>query len=176
MWTPDVVFKNQVSLDGDVDAIKSQSDAIVEVLVLACSDQGDDSCESQTRKKIRFKRTISVGVNCPNLNFDEFPFDMQTCDFILQDLLLTENTDFQWEKAELVQKKALKSNEYDLSLRNVSGNYSGFSMVMSRKSTVYIYTYFVPSGLMVVVSWVSFAVQVDAVPGRWEEIEKIPCS
>ena len=26
MWTPDVVFKNQVSIDGDEDAIKNESD------------------------------------------------------------------------------------------------------------------------------------------------------
>ena len=165
MWTPDVVFKNQVSLDGDADAIKNESDAVVEILILDCSETTELSCKDE--KKIRFRRTISLAVNCPDMQFNDFPFDTQNCDIILQDQNLTENSGFQWEKAEVVQKKTLTSNEYNLSLRNASENISGFHVMMSRKSTVYIYTYFLPSGLMVMVSWISFAVRVDAVPGRW---------
>ena len=44
---------------------------------------------------------------------------------------------------------------------------SGFKVRMERKRTVYIYTYFLPCSLMVMVSWVGFAVRADAVPGRW---------
>ena len=169
MWTPDVVFENQVSLEGDADAIKNESDAVVQIIILHCSEETEpSSCENPTKKKIRFSRTISLGVNCPDMQFDDFPFDTQNCDVILQDLKLTENTDFQWERAEVVQRKALTSNEYNLSLRNASANSSGFGVMLSRKSTVYIYTYFLPSGLMVMVSWISFAVKVDAVPGRWQ--------
>ena len=166
MWTPDVIFKNQVSLDGDEDAIKNESDAIVEIAILDCSEETEPSCEKGTQKLIKFRRSISLGVNCPHMQFDDFPFDTQNCDIILQDLNLTENTDYRWEKAEVVQRKPLTSNEYDLSLRNASINRSGFRVMMSRKSTVFIYTYFLPSGLMVMVSWISFAVRVDAVPGR----------
>ena len=165
MWTPDVVFKNQVSLDGDGDAIKNESDAIVEIAILECSEETEaSSCEEPTKKLIRFRRTISLGVNCPDMQFNDFPFDTQNCDIILQDLKLTENTDYCWEEAEVVRGKPLTSNEYNLSLRNANG--TGFRVMMSRKSTVFIYTYFLPSGLMVMVSWISFAVRVDAVPGR----------
>ena len=164
MWTPDAVFKNQVSLDGDEDAIKNESDAIVEILILDCSEA---SCDKGTNKLIKFRRTISLGVNCPDMHFNDFPFDTQICDVLLQELNLTANTDFRWEKAEVVQREPLTSNEYNLSLRNGTGvNGSGFQVIMSRKSTVHIYTYFLPSGLMVMVSWISFAVRVDAVPGR----------
>ena len=149
MWTPDVVFKNQVSIDGDEDAIKNESDAIVEILILDCFEETEPLCEEPTKKKIRFRRTISLGVNCPGMQFDDFPFDTQNCDFILQDLKLTENTDFQWERAEVVERKTLTANEYNLRLKNASDNGSGSSVVMSRKSTVYIYTYFVPSGLII---------------------------
>ena len=170
MWTPDVVFENQVSLNGAADAIKNESDAVVEVLVLGCSssssNQAESSCE---RKKIRFKRTVRVGVNCPDMNFDDFPFDKQNCDFLLKDVTMTENATnyFRWDTAIVKQKKALISNEYDLSGCKATANRSGFHLNMARKSTVYIYTYFVPCGLMVMVSWISFAVRVDAVPGRW---------
>ena len=164
MWTPDVVFKNQVSLEGDEDAIKNESDAVVEIQILNCSEA---SCKKGTNKLIRFRRTISLGVNCPDMRFNKFPFDTQSCDVILQELNLTAKNDFRWEKAEVVQRKPLTADEYNLSLRNGTGvNGSGFQVLMSRKSTVHIYTYFLPSGLMVMVSWISFAVRVDAVPGR----------
>ena len=38
-------------------------------------------------------------------------------------------------------------------------------------SITYMTVCFVPSGLMVVVSWISFAVRVDAVPGRWQSLD-----
>ena len=54
--------------------------------------------------------------------------------------------------------------------KGVPANFYAFcisvQVILSRKPTVHIYTYFLPSGLMVMVSWISFAVRVDAVPGR----------
>ena len=43
-------------------------------------------------------------------------------------------------------------------------------MRLERKRTVYLYTYFLPCSLMVMVSWVSFAVRAEAVPGRFQII------
>ena len=67
-------------------------------------------------------------------------------------------------------KNNLTSTEFHLSVENSSESTmearNGFRMRMERKTTVYIYTYFVPCGLMVVVSWISFSITVDAVPGR----------
>ena len=82
MWTPGVVFENQVSLEGVTDAIKGKSDAIVEIFVVDCFDK--TKCEKT--KQIRFKYTISLGVNCPDMHFNAFPFDSQHCDILLQDL------------------------------------------------------------------------------------------
>ena len=64
----------------------------------------------------------------------------------------------------------LTSTEVHLAVESLSDGKiearNGFRMKMTRKTTVYIYTYFVPCGLMVVVSWISFSINVDAVPGR----------
>ena len=48
------------------------------------------------------------------------------------------------------------------------GNFSlaGFEMVLDRHSSPYIITYYLPSGLLVVVSWISFLIPVNAIPGR----------
>ena len=51
---------------------------------------------------------------------------------------------------------------------SVLGNYSvaGFELTLSRKMMHYIITCYLPSGMFVVVSWISFLVPPDIVPGR----------
>merc|ERR1711860_379318 len=48
------------------------------------------------------------------------------------------------------------------------GNFSlaGFEMKLERHFMSYIITYYLPSGLFVVVSWISFLIPPDIVPGR----------
>ena len=48
------------------------------------------------------------------------------------------------------------------------GNYSvaGFELTLTRKMMHYIVTCYLPSGMFVVVSWISFLVPPDIVPGR----------
>merc|ERR1712079_801698 len=49
-----------------------------------------------------------------------------------------------------------------------AGNYSlcGFEMTLTRNAAKYLYIYYLPSGLFVVVSWVSFLIPPEVVPGR----------
>ncbi len=48
------------------------------------------------------------------------------------------------------------------------GNYSvaGFELTLRRKVSHYIITYYLPSGMFVIVSWISFLVPPAVVPGR----------
>ena len=48
------------------------------------------------------------------------------------------------------------------------GNYSvtGFEVKLRRKMTHYIITYYFPAGMFVIVSWISFLVPPESVPGR----------
>ena len=43
---------------------------------------------------------------------------------------------------------------------------SGFYLVLQRKPEPYLWLYFVPCFLMILTSWISFAVSFEAVPGR----------
>ena len=49
-----------------------------------------------------------------------------------------------------------------------SGNYSvtGFELTLRRKMAFYIITYYFPTGMFVIVSWISFLVPPESVPGR----------
>ena len=45
MWTPDVVFANQVSLERVSSAIKNESDAVAEIMKLPCRNYSRGLCE-----------------------------------------------------------------------------------------------------------------------------------
>ena len=192
-----MVFENQVTLDRAMSAIKNDSDSVVEIKTLDCQVETKFECENLNLTKtvngtrLFFKQTVNVEVNCPSMEFGSFPFDTQVCNFHVKDLKLKESKDsilknFQWEAPQLIGAGDLTSPEYDISVEepSVSGHgasrsniqlipftkfifRSGFKVKMERKRTVYIYTYFLPCSLMVMVSWVSFAVRADAVPGRF---------
>ena len=46
MWTPDVVFENQVKLDRAMSAIKNESDSAVEIKTLDCLLETKTECEN----------------------------------------------------------------------------------------------------------------------------------
>ena len=50
----------------------------------------------------------------------------------------------------------------------LSGNFSvtGFELTLRRKMSHYIITYYFPAGMFVIVSWISFLVPPESVPGR----------
>ena len=54
----------------------------------------------------------------------------------------------------------------------LTGNYSvaGFVMTLQRKVSHYIITCYLPSGMFVIVSWISFLIPPDVVPGRSEDL------
>ena len=60
----------------------------------------------------------------------------------------------------------LASNKTEDIRGNSSLSVSGFYLVLQRKFESYIWLYFAPCFLMVCTSWVSFAVSIEAVPGR----------
>lgn len=69
--------------------------------------------------------------------------------------------------------------DYDVQIRNLrpeatffvpaeTGNYSvtGFEMILKRRMSHYMITYYLPSSLFVVVSWTSFLIPSDDIQGR----------
>ena len=128
MWTPDVVFENQISVDRALSTIKRRPETVVEVHVLDCSEEAPQPwCgeklgmigESE-KTKIMLKQTARLEVNCPKMDFANFPFDSQWCDFVPMALKQDEDEEatFQWQDFQLVQGENLTSREYDLQVGN----------------------------------------------------------
>ena len=166
------MFQNQESVAKVKTVVKNETDSSFQAMKW-CS-----STDSETETQYIFNQTIKVEVNCPEMEFSTFPLDTQHCGFYLGDItktsLMTGDLAVTWLPAQLDTAflNNLSNSEFTIStttegiLKEKYEGYSGFEIKMERKATVFIYTYFLPCSLMVVVSWVSFSVKADAIPGR----------
>jgi len=114
---------------------------------------------------------------CP-MRFNSFPMDIQICKFKVGSFnypmskitFLSEFTPNDDSiKSILDYKITFKALEpSDTHYQAIGMNYSttGFQLVLTRKMSFYIVTYYLPSGLFVVVSWISFLVNPEIIPGR----------
>nr|XP_016931338.2 pH-sensitive chloride channel 2 [Drosophila suzukii] len=121
------------------------------------------------------------------MNFQKFPFDEQKCTTILESWMYnTTLVELHWETNNPVSfDKQLQLTEYNLigSLYNESirvsngsymthgsleGNYSiiSFTVLLTREVGYYVIDYFLPSIMIVTISWVSFWLQADQTPAR----------
>ena len=64
-----------------------------------------------------------------------------------------------------IQKLPIGEQNYQA----LTGNFSvaGFRLTLERKISHYIITCYLPSAMFVIVSWISFLIPADIVPGRW---------
>ena len=132
-------------------------------------------------KQILYSQATHITFICP-MRFDKFPLDKQTCMFTLgsysyNDAKMVFNTKGAGYTAPKVSNSI--ALDYAITITKLKpqdtileygalGNYSlaGFEMVLDRYVSTYIITYYLPSGLFVIVSWISFLIPMDVIPGR----------
>ena len=117
---------------------------------------------------------------CP-INYHKFPLDTQICKFQIGSYSYDDNTmTFTTVRVGFYGKHENSMPlDYAVNLRDLRqndsilifdglGNFSlaGFEIVLDRHASTYIFTYYLPSGVFVVVSWISFLIPVHAIPGR----------
>ena len=62
----------------------------------------------------------------------------------------------------------IQCQNYKSGMFLIAGNYSvtGFEMILTRRMSHYMITYYLPSSLFVVVSWTSFLIPSEDIQGR----------
>jgi len=119
-----------------------------------------------TEKNVLYSQATHITFICP-MRFDKFPLDTQTCRFRVGSysydssklLFITKNYGYSSKDANSI------ALDYDIQINPLSpedavldygqlGNFSlaGFEMVLTRYVSTYIITYYLPSGLFVIVS------------------------
>ena len=132
-------------------------------------------------KTVLYSQATHITFICP-MRFDKFPLDTQMCKFQVGSYsyndkimrFLTEQAGYSGGKLgnSIALDYAIKISHLKPSDAVFSGgglgNFSlaGFEMVLHRYVSTYIITYYLPSGLFVIVSWISFLIPMDVIPGR----------
>jgi len=133
-----------------------------------------------SNRVILYSQATHISFICP-MSFDKFPLDEQRCMFRVGSYSYDDS------KMVFITKKHGYSSkpgnsialDYEIKIEPLKladtvadygalGNFSlsGFEMVLTRYVSTYIITYYLPSGLFVIVSWISFLIPMDVIPGR----------
>ncbi|XP_041360161.1 glycine receptor subunit alpha-3-like isoform X2 [Gigantopelta aegis] len=125
---------------------------------------------------IFFSIRVSMTLSC-DMQLQKYPFDSQTCMMILESYgYSTKNVLFKWHDEPVIKRDDLSLPQFELRewLSNdctktyVSGNYTCIVVKfnLARSYGYFVAQVYVPSVLIVILSWVSFWLDIDAVPAR----------
>ncbi|XP_023322339.1 gamma-aminobutyric acid receptor subunit delta [Eurytemora carolleeae] len=127
---------------------------------------------------IYFRQEVVVTLWCP-ARFDFYPLDKQECMFRIGSYqystskLLFSVTSLEQDKTRPntlldYSKMDIISGADDLFVWKNIGNYSvaGFRLKIKRRVFKFLVNYYLPSGMFVLVSWASFLIPPDLIPGR----------
>ena len=129
---------------------------------------------------VSYSTSAHITFFCP-MNYHKFPLDTQICKFHIGSYSYDDSQmTFTTFKAKFGDKaENTIPLDYAIKIRKLTpidsilifeglGNFSlaGFEMVLDRHASTYIFMYYLPSGLLVVVSWISFLIPVNVIPGR----------
>ena len=116
---------------------------------------------------LTYSVTLNAVVFCHRLNFDDYPFDTHECLFEIgshtypkEDLIVTAlikgNDLYDQHKGFLCSDYLIDLNQFPIEKNESIFGYSktGFQIKLERKIEKYIFNYYIPSGLMVITSWV----------------------
>ena len=119
----------------------------------------------QRHLQLQYSQKVKVTVGC-EMNFEYFPFDTQNCKFLLKSLRNQPNLRWKGQKLKL---NTLTHPDFKINImrfKESDDSHTGFILILHRKPQLYVYSYFIPSTLLVITSWISFSIKPEVVPGR----------
>jgi len=127
-------------------------------------------------KQLLYTVSTEVIIDCP-MKFSGYPLDHQSCKFLVGSYI-HDNTQINFSgkyehdvENQRAQQYILKCvnlgpNDTVIHWANKSFSQTGFQVDMIRRRTPVLLQVYLPSGLFVIVSWISFIVPPEVVPGR----------
>ncbi|XP_060559078.1 glycine receptor subunit alpha-2-like [Ruditapes philippinarum] len=122
--------------------------------------------------KIQYSLRISATIKC-NFDLRKFPLDLQHCFVEMESYGYTTDTlRFEWDKTPINIDKSMQipgtktTGQCDKEYFEVGFSCVRFDFWMKRSVGYYVTQVFIPSFLIVFLSWVSFWLDIDAVPAR----------
>ncbi|MCP9264122.1 Glutamate-gated chloride channel [Dirofilaria immitis] len=129
--------------------------------------------------QILYSVRLSLVLSCP-MSLEYYPLDRQTCLIDLASYAYTtDDIKYEWKlKNPIQQKEGLRQSLPSFELQDVltdyctsktnTGEYSCLrtKMILRREFSYYLLQLYIPSFMLVIVSWVSFWLDKDSVPAR----------
>lgn len=127
-------------------------------------------------KTINYELNVRITISC-QMNFDDYPLDAHTCQFQVGSYYDTQET-VTCKSHTIYDQDRQRSLQHFLQIEDLpecfhtvdipSGIYSacGFQVKLQRKQMQFVVQVYLPSAMFVIVSWVSFLVKPEVVPGR----------
>ncbi|KAL5274726.1 ort family protein [Megaselia abdita] len=159
MWRPDSFFKNAKS-------VTFQTMTIPNHYMWLYKD-----------KTILYMVKLTLKLSCI-MNFAIYPHDTQECKLQMESLShTTDDMVFQWdpetplvveENIELPQVALIKNKTADCTQVYSTGNFTCLEVVftLKRRLVYYIFNTYIPTCMIVIMSWVSFWIKPEAAPAR----------
>lgn len=159
MWRPDSFFKNAKS-------VTFQSMTIPNHYVWLYKD-----------KTILYMVKLTLKLSCA-MNFLIYPHDTQECKLQMESLShTTDDLIFQWdpevplvvdENIELPQLELVQNRTADCTQVYSTGNFTCLEVIfkLKRRLGYHLFNTYIPTCLIVIMSWVSFWIKPDAAPAR----------
>ncbi|XP_068207796.1 gamma-aminobutyric acid receptor subunit pi-like [Palaemon carinicauda] len=125
---------------------------------------------------IRYSMSLTTRVSCP-MDFSAYPFDTQVCYFKMESYQFTaKEVTYEWQNPIIERTNQIHLGQFDFDFysvnqQNTTHQGRKFPTVMvevllNRRISYHLMNTFLPSGLFVMVSWLTFLVPVHMVPGR----------
>ncbi|XP_054721409.1 glycine receptor subunit alpha-4-like [Uloborus diversus] len=159
MWRPDSYFKN-------AKAVTFQTMTIPNHYVWLYQN-----------KDILYMVKLTLTLSCA-MNFASYPHDTQTCSLQMESLsYTTDDLVFDWdEKMPLAVDDNIELPQLDLEKTDIgdctqvysTGNFTCLQVIftLKRRLGYYLFHTYIPTCLIVIMSWVSFWIKPEAVPAR----------
>ncbi|XP_054715970.1 glycine receptor subunit alpha-2-like [Uloborus diversus] len=159
MWRPDSFFKN-------AKKVTFQEMTIPNHYIWLYSDN-----------TILYMVKLTLLLSCA-MKFESYPHDTQTCTMKIESLsYTTDDLVFDWEKdvplvvdesIELPQHNLVETKLGDCTQEYSTGNFTCIevSFRLKRRLGYYLFHTYIPTCLIVIMSWISFWIKAEAVPAR----------
>jgi len=128
-------------------------------------------------KTLLYMAKLTLVLSC-SMKFKKYPHDTQICSMMIESLShTTQDLIFRWNETdplvvnpniELPQLDIVRNNSEDCTLKYSTGKFTCLAVVFNlrRRLGYHLFHTYIPSGLTVVMSWISFWIKPDAIPAR----------
>ncbi|KAL8562199.1 hypothetical protein ACOMHN_005184 [Nucella lapillus] len=158
VWVPDLYFTNEKHA--------AFHDVTVPNKLMHISPEG----------QVLYSARISMKLSC-DMNLVKFPFDSQICHITMESYSYSlENVIFQWNEDPVMTRQDISLPQFHLNkieTLDCTKVYIGVNFTciraefsLKRQYGYYMSQVYIPSMLVVILSWVSFWLDIDAVPAR----------